>query len=47
VSLARGAMDDDYDHNDRIYVVSQCNVMYVLSLLSQAQKNKIGELLLA
>jgi len=21
VSLARGAMDDDYDHNDRIYAV--------------------------
>jgi len=43
VILARGTMDDDYDQDDRIYAVT----IYVLRLLSLAQKNKIGEQWLA
>ena len=49
VILARGTMDDDYDQDDRIYAVYnvKCNVMYIISLLSLAQKNKVGEQWLA
>ena len=43
MSLAMGAMGDNYDHDDRIYVVQYSQVTSVLVLAFIAHKNKRGD----